>query len=195
MEIAKERPAYISFELRAEEDRQATIDAGHYVPKEVEYVIITPQGSKDRTERVVKDWFDKLAQDVKEGRFPSEWLTAYRAAYAEWKAGNELPLQGSPIREWPVASPGQVASCIAANIRTVEDLAVANEESIGRLGMGGRALKQKAIEWLATSASVGKTTEQITALKVANEALKTRNAELEARLSKLEAQAEAGKKS
>jgi len=191
MEIAKDRPAYISFELRAEEDRQATIAAGHYVPKEVEYVIITPQGSKDRTERVAADWFVKLAQDVKEQRFPQEWLTAYRSAYKDWKEGNETPLTGTPIKSWPVASPGQIAACLMANIRTVEDLAAANEESIGRVGMGGRALKQKAVEWLSASANIGKTTEEITALKQANTELKARNESLEARLLKLEAAADA----
>jgi len=187
MEIAKDRPAYISFELRAEEDRQASIDAGHYVPKEVEYVIITPQGSKDRTERVVADWFAKLAQDVKEQRFPQDWLSAYRSAYKEWKEGREIPLTGTPIATWPVASPGQVAACISANLRTVEDLAAANEESIGRIGMGGRALKQKAVEWLASAANIGKTTEALNSLKIANAALIERNAALEARLLKLEA--------
>ena len=189
MEIAKDRPAYISFELRAVEDRQATIDAGHYVPKEVEYVIITPQGSKDRTERIVQDWFDKLAQDVKEQRFPQEWLSAYKAAYTEWKAGREIPLEGTPIGQWPVASPGQVASCLAAHIRTVEDLAIANEESIGRLGMGGRALKQKAADWFTAAKDNGKVVEEVNALKLTNKSLTERNASLEARLLKLEAAA------
>lgn len=189
MEIAKDRPAYISFEVRAEEDREATIAAGHYVPKEVEYVLITPQGSKDRIERVVSEWFEKLQQDVTEQRFPREWYNAYKSAYGDWKAGKELPLHGTPVATWPAISPGQVASCLAANVKTLEDLAAANEETISRLGMGGRALKQKATDWLASAKDVGKTAEQLTALQVANEALKARNTELEQRLAKLEAAA------
>ena len=193
MEIAKDRPAYITFEVRVEEDRAATIEAGHYVPREVEFVLITPQGSKDRTERVVGDWFQKLEQDVKEQRFPQEWLSSYKNAYKEWKAGRELPLEGTPVASWPAVSPGQVASCLAASVKTVEDLAAANEETISRLGMGGRALKQKASDWLSAAQTVGKTSEQLTALQVANTALKARNEELEKRLEKLEAASQAKK--
>ena len=45
-EIMQARPPYVQFEMRAVEDRQASIDAGHYVAKDVAYAIITPAGSR-----------------------------------------------------------------------------------------------------------------------------------------------------
>lgn len=191
MEIAKDRPAYITFEVRPEENRAATMEAGHPVFKDVEYVLITPQGSKDRVERRVQDWFSKLEQDAHEGRFPREWLNAYKAAYAAWKEGQEAPVDGTALSNWPAITPSLFKICQGLHVRTVEDLAVANEETLQRMGMGGRALKQKAVEYLATANNIGKTTEAITALKVENEALKQRNASLEERLQRLEAAAEA----
>ena len=42
----KERPCYIEFELRADEDRNASIEAGMPVFKDVEYAKFTPAGSQ-----------------------------------------------------------------------------------------------------------------------------------------------------
>ena len=183
--IAEDRPPYVIFEARAEEDRNASIEAGHYVAHDVDFAIITPIGSKDRIERPVADWFAKLTGDVAEGRFKSEWLKAYRGIYADWKAGNESPLIGTDIRNWPVVSPAQIRNLLEIHVHTIEDLAVANEEVISSIGMGGRALKQKAIDWLASAASSGKPSEELASLRASNEDLKTRNASMESQLKAL----------
>lgn len=189
--IAEDRPPYVTFELRAEEDRNASIEAGHYVAYDVDYAIITPIGSKDRIERPVADWFAKLAGDVAEGRFKSEWLTAYRGIYADWKAGNESPLNGTDIRNWPVVSPAQIKNLLELHVHTIEDLAAANEEVISGIGMGGRMLKQKAIDWLNSAESSGKPSEELAALRASNEDLKTRNASLEVQVKSLAAEVKA----
>jgi hypothetical protein len=182
----EERPPYVRFERRAEEDRNASIEAGHYVAKDVDFALITPMGSKDTIERRVDEWFPQLQQQVGEQRFKSGWLSAYREMYSAWKEGREIPLSGTPVMSWPALSPAQVQALLHARVRTVEDLASANEETLQRIGMGGRALKQKAVEWIAASQSLGKQSEQIAALKAANEDLKSRNQSLEERLSALE---------
>lgn len=185
------RPPYVSFERRGEEDRDASNAAGHYVAKDVNYAIITPQGSKDRIERHADDWLEMLEAQANQDRFPREWLRQFRSMYEDWKAGNEPSLNGTDVRNWPVASPANIQMLIQARLRTVEDLAQANEEAIGRLGMGGRALKAKAQEWLASSNDVGKQAEALAALKVENADLKARNASLESRLSTLAGRLEA----
>lgn len=98
--VAEARPPYVMFETRAVEDRAASLEKGHYVTRDVDYAIITPMGSKDRTERVIKEWFDQLQQQVAEGRFPgnggqSSWQPTPRGR----KVGN------SPYRV-PPSSPG-----------------------------------------------------------------------------------------
>lgn len=188
MQIAEERPPYVTFEIRAVEDRQASIDSGYYQTKDVDFAFITPQGSKDRIERNVKEWFDQLENQCQQGRFKREWLTAYRGSYDAWKSGQELPLNGTAVLTWPVLSPAQAKQAIEHGVRTVEDLAAANEETIGRLGMGGRALKEKAVSWLAAAGSTGKVTEELNALRISNEEAKKRNAELEKQLSEVRAQ-------
>lgn len=185
MQAMEERPPYVQFELRAVEDRNASIKAGHYVARDVAFALVTPAGSKDRIERVVEEWFAQLDQQVKEERFPMAWLRAYKDAYKDWKEGNEPVLNGTDIKNWPVASPAQVKLLSDLKIRTVEDLAVCNEEAVHRLGMGGRALKQKAVEWLESAKSGGKQVEEIVALKVANKALGEQNEKLLAQLTEV----------
>lgn len=185
MQAAEARPPYVSFEAKALEDRAASIEAGYYKTKDVDYALITPQGSKDRIEREVGDWLANLSQQAQEGRFPNEWLQHFRSSYAAWKEGRELPLNGTPILTWPSLSPSQVKQVLEAKLRTVEDLAGANEEAISRLGMGGRALKEKAVSWLSVAASGGKVTEELAALRVKAEAAEARNKQLEANVKEL----------
>lgn len=188
MEAAEARPPYVTFETKGQEDRAASIEAGHYIAKDVDYAVITPQGSKDRIERQVDDWFAQLAQQIAEGRMPAAWLVAFRESYKAWKEGRELPLNGTPILTWAVAAPHQVKALLDARIRTVEDLAQANEETISRLGMGGRALKDKAVSWLTSAGSTGKVTEELAALKVAKEIADSQVLALSAQVDKLAAQ-------
>ena len=191
IKIAEARPPYVTFEFRAEEDRAASIEAGHYVSKDVPFVLVTPMGSKDRHESPADEWFARREQDAAEGRFPREWLSAFKGAFAEWKAGREIPLNGTSVANWPVASPAQVKMLLDLKVRTVEDLAEANEETLSRLGMGGRTLKQKAQDWLASANDMGKVSEQLAGLRADNEALKQRNEQLEKQLREVIPQLEA----
>ena len=181
----EERPPYVRFEFRAVEDRAESITQGHYVSRDVAFALVTPAGSKDTIERVVEDWFAQLDQQVREERFPAHWLKAYKDAYEAWKTGNEIPLTGTAVKNWPVLSPSQTKLLLDLGIRAVEDLAVANEETIARLGMGGRALKQKAIEWLASAKDSGKQVEEIVALKAKNADLEEANSKLLAQMKEL----------
>lgn len=187
----EDRPPYVTFETRAEEDRNATIEAGHYVARDIDYAIITPMGSKDKIERPVAEWFEKLKQDVAEQRFPRDWYKAYLSIYEDWKADRATPESGTAVENWPAASPAQVKTLIGIGVRTVEDLAAANEETIGRLGMGGRALKQRAIEWLESASSTGKQAEEMAALKATNADLVERNKALEDAVKQLSAKVDA----
>lgn len=170
--IAAERPPYVVFQQVPMEDRDASIAAGCKVFVDVDFAYITPMGSKDRIERKVADWFAHLEAEVDGGRFKGDWLQQYKQAYAAWKDGLEIPLNGVPVRTWSVVSPAQVKSLLELGVRTVEDLAQANEETIRRLGMGGRDLKNKAVTWLASAKDLGSVTERCVALTEENKALR-----------------------
>ena len=189
--VAEERPPYVTFELRAVEDRAKSIESGAYAVKDVAFAIITPQGSKDCIERVAEDWFKQLEGQVSQGRFPRAWYDAFRGAFKSWQEGTEPVLNGTDVRNWPAVSPAQVKQLQELRIRTVEDLAGANEETIHRLGMGGRALKQKAQAWLDSAQNTGKQAEAFAALQAENTDLKARCESLEARLEATVAKLEA----
>jgi hypothetical protein len=165
IQIADAKAPFVRFEVRAEEDRAATIASGRFVAKDVVFALITPHGSKDRIERVAEEWLAQLDQQCTEGRMPRDWAKAYRHAYNEFLEGREVPPEGTAIINWPLVSPSQVRALQDLKVLTVEVLAGANEEVIRRLGMGGRDLVKKAQEFLKQANGPGKDAARLVALE------------------------------
>lgn len=162
----QEQPPYVEFQTKAVENRNASIAAGHYVGEDLDFAIVTARGSRDRVEHEISAWFSKIDADVRALRIPPTWAAQWKEAYKLWKAGQTTPESGTSIKEWPVVSPAQLQGLLSLHITTVEALAEANEETVGRLGMGGRALKQKAVDWIKASNSGGKLVEETNALRI-----------------------------
>jgi hypothetical protein len=186
--IMEARPPYVTFELRPEEDRNASIESGKYVARDVAYALITPQGSKDRVERKADEWLAHISVESRDGRFPEPWVKHYRDAFAAWESGQELPVNGTPILTWPAISPANVKMLLDLNIRTVEELAQATEEGLSHMGMGARALKQRAIDFIAQSGDAGKASAEMEVLRTANAEMQTQNAEMKKQLAALTSQ-------
>lgn len=165
-------PAYVRFERVAVENKAKSLEAGRFVADDVDFALITPPYSKDCIKIKVKQWLLNLDADVNNQRIPPEWRDKYLKAYDAWKNGQELPLDGTPIRGWGVISPAQQETLIRLNILTVENLAQANDEGLRRIGMGALELKTKAVAWLHDLNSRGHITQEMAALKVENENLK-----------------------
>lgn len=155
IEIKQEKPAYVTFERRPVQDVVASEREGRYIATDVDYVKITPAYTKDVMIHKVKDWFSKLENDVRNERIPSAWVDHYKKHYAAFQSGQELPLDGTPIRGWGVLSPAQQEMLIRSMILTVEDLAGVNDDGIRRIGMGGVDLKNKAIAFLKSAKDTG----------------------------------------
>ena len=176
---------YVRFERIAVEDPVATREAGHYVARDIDMANITPPYSKDVMKYKVSNWLVQLESDVNNGRIPVEWLQKYKAAYEAWQKGQELPLEGIPIRGWGVCSPAQQETLIKLHILTVEQLAAANEEGLRRIGMGAVDLKNKADAWLKQLKKAGPATIEIAELKKENSSLKASVDSLEKRVAEL----------
>lgn len=176
---------YVRFERIAVDDPVATLAAGHYVAKDIDMVLITPPCSKDIMKYKVPSWFTQLAVDAANGRVPPDWVEGYKKAYEAWKNGQELPLDGIPIKGWGVASPAQQETLIKMHILTVEQLAAVNDEGIRRIGMGGLDLKNKAEAWLKSLKKSGGVAIQIAALKKENESLTATIGSLENKINEL----------
>lgn len=184
MEALKDRPPYVKFKKVAVEDRMATVRNGHFTTKDEIFAVITPAGSKDELEYVASEWFERMEESVRLGRFNQDWLQAYKGYYQAFLQGEEVPLKGTPLANWPALSPAQFESLKAARLYTVEDVAQMNEEAITRVGMGARALKQRAEAFLEAASGPGKMAEE-------NASLKIRCRELEEQVKNLAEQVDA----
>jgi len=159
---------YVEFELRPEEDRNASMDSGHPVFRDVEVAIITMPGGSLVVDKIVSP---ELLNEWKNGtdrKPPSPFAVR---AYEAWKEGREAPVNGIDLKNWPGVTPAQLKMCQGINVRTVEDLATANADTIRKLGMGGVALKDKAVSYMS-SADTNKNSEQVAALRVELESLR-----------------------
>lgn len=181
----EERPPYVVFERRAVEDTVKSRESGRYVAKDVDFVLITPPYSKDRVEMIVDKWFENKKREVAKGRTPKKWLDDWMGAYKAFQNGEEIPLNGTPIKTWQAISPAEIATVIAAGIRTVEDLAACNDEGLRRIGMGGRNLVGKANSWLKGANDTGKIALENAALSKQVEEMKTTISSLEEKINLL----------
>lgn len=184
----KDRPAYTRFERVAVEDKAASKREGKYVAVDVELALITPPYSKDVFKIKVPQWMDNMKQDVHNGRMPQAWMDDYLEAYRRWKAGLEIPLNGTAIKGWGVISPAQQETLLRMNILTVEDLAGINDEGVQRIGMGGMDLRNKATAWLAQLKDKGPLTQENAALKAENVVLRANVASLKEKVDYISAQ-------
>lgn len=204
MEASEYRKPFIKFEVRAEEDRTASLMAGAYVHKDVDYIILVPHGSEGKlsVERPYSEWLGEiqgLTGEVRASgagadtplmggsRFPEEWLRQIKAGYTAWKEGLDMPVEGTPLRNWPAISPAQLKNCLAIHLLSVEELANAADEAVLRLGMGGRSLQQRAKDWLKLNGGeTGKVAAEM-------EKLRSENSQLLKRLEALESLAKGPK--
>lgn len=185
----EERPPYVRFEQRAIEDRAKSIESGIFSYKDKDFVLVMAHGSRDVFEDDAENWLSKQEAHARNGRIPKEHYEYFKKAYASWKEGQEMPIEGTPIKAWAVLSPAQQNTVIQANIRTVEDLALAPEGALHEIGMGARALKQKAQAWLDT-AQTGKGAEKIVDLESKLQLLADENEKLQKQLIEFMSEAE-----
>lgn len=169
---------HIRFEMRSAEDRNASIEVGHKVYKDIVWVIITPPGGKDVVENHADLWMTNIRDRSQVGQYDPEWVEAFAKMLAMFKAGLEMPEDGTPLRMCTTLfTPAEIQNCLGANISSLEQLAGANEEALGRIGMGARALKLRAEE----AVKLGEGKEG--AMKV--EALTIENSELKSKVDAL----------
>ncbi len=185
-QMGPERPPFLRFHDMSVEDRNASIAAGHLVLKSQHMVTVRQIGSKDGPEFIATEWLTQQDNLATMNRLPGEWAKSYRAQYEAWKQGMEGPVNGFPLREWPAVNRALAEGMIAVGIQSVEDLAAANEEALGRIGMGARGLQQKARAWL--DAKDGRVNaEEVAALRAELDDRDGRIQSLETRLAALEA--------
>lgn len=183
----KERPAIVRFEKVPKEDKAASLAAGHYVAKDVDYALLTPPYSKDEVRIKVEQWKLQMEADVRNQRMPAEWQEMYLTAYEKWRNGQEIPLNGTPIKGWGMLSPAVQETLIRMMVLTIEDLAGINDEGLRRIGMGALEMKNKAIAWLQANKDHGPLVMENAALKTRVDVQDTTIANMQAQIDQLKA--------
>lgn len=188
MEALADRPPYVTFENRPIEDREASIRCGHIVYKDVPFAFITPAGSRDRIEKQADRWLEDKQRDVDAQRMPAEWLRGFHAKYEAWKAGQEMPVDGTSLSSWGLLTPAQMQNLKNMGFRTIEDVAAANAEGLSRIGMGALDMKQRAIDWLKAAEKNGVSAAEMDKLRNDLKAALSRLEQVEASNKALEAE-------
>ena len=160
---------HVQFELRPFKNAHKSQEQGHAVYEDKEYAILTPPGG----------------QLVVNKEVTPEIISRFRPQYEAWKKDEELPENGTHVRMWPIATPAEIKQLLSAEIRTIEAVSEMNEACLKQVGMGARALKDKATAWLESSTLSGVTAERLQKLKVENDDLMLLNEQLTARNEEL----------
>ena len=172
------------FESRPEENAEKTRAAGHAVFDDVDYVTWYSIGDNLKATSCSAKKLPKF--------YPHIWAVA-KPLYEAWKAGQDDPVNGTPLTEWPAISRAMVETLRGLNVRSVEDLAEVNDAALQRMGMGSRALRDKARAWLQAAQQQGRVAEQlkerddqISALRGENDILRNDLAELRQMVERLQ---------
>ncbi len=198
------RKPFIKFESVGIEDRAMTAHSGVYMTRQADFIIIIPHGSEGKTElrEEYSFWLDKMKRQigpvrapgsdagtpfVVESRFPREWLDAIEKGYAAWKKGEELPVEGTPLKQWAVLPPSMLHNFLAQNIFTIEQLADASDEAIAPAGMGARMFRNQAADWIKLNkeSEKNKIIQDVARLNADNAALREQNTEMLKQLAEL----------
>lgn len=163
MELKEDRPAWVQFEVRAVQRRN---EAGEPVSVDVNFALVTPPYSRDCVELIADEWLKQCDVDVNAGRLPSTWRDQWKASYEAWKKGQEIPVDGMPLKNWSLITPAQLKNLLHLGLRSVEDVAGMNEEGMRRYGMGGLDLKTRAAAFLKAQSGPGKVAAENSSLKV-----------------------------
>lgn len=182
------RPSFVRFVREAVEDPIESRKQGFYVAKDEDFALVTAQGSKDVFKQKVDAWKKELQFNLRGGRIKQDWYDAYLRMYNAWKAGEEIPVNGTPIKGWGMISPAMQQTLIHMSVVTVEDLAALNDEGVRRCGLGGVDLKTKAIVWLRDLKDRGPVVSENARLTKENDQLRETVAQLHQKIDALAAQ-------
>jgi hypothetical protein len=109
-------------------------------------------------------------KSLKQGYMQGLW-TQIEPAYKAWKAGMEIPLDGTPLAAWAGVTPEQIEVLRGVGVKTIQNVANMTESQMMKIMLPGlRNLKQTAIEYLESRAATAQA-EEVADLKAKLEAL------------------------
>ena len=122
----------VKFYSKTVKDNARSAEQSRAVFKEVEYIDIRIPGARGTGAARPATHRDKE-------RFPKH--------YAAFKARIEMPVEGTPLSEWPVITRAHAEELGFMGVKTVEHLADMADSNASQF-MGGQSFKAKAKAWL-----------------------------------------------
>jgi len=168
----------VKFYIKSVKDNDASSQEGRPIFKEREYIEITIPGSRDLVTRPAR------VEDKE--RFPRH--------YEAFQQRIEMPVEGTPLVEWPAINRSFADELAFLNIKTVEQLADLNDNSMNF--MGAQNWKAKAKDWLEATKDDGVLSQLRDELELRDVTISTQAdqiADLVSRLDELEAAPKKGK--
>ena len=139
----EDKKLLVKFFMKPKQDSAKSVAEGRPVYTDIEYIDIKIPG--DRTGGACRP---ATFQDKK--RFPEH--------YSRFKQRIEMPLDGTPLAEWPLITRSLAEELAFHNVKTVEHLADMADNHVGKF-MGLGTLKAKAKTWLEQASKESKVHE------------------------------------
>jgi hypothetical protein len=122
---------------------------------------------------MIRIWMDKNTEVVR--KVTESDKTRFAERYAAFKAGEEMPEEGTPIRLCAFATPADVSACKAERIFTVEQLVETPDERLARARLiNFKYMARDYLEAQKRTGYVGELREKIQQLEAQVEMLKER---------------------
>jgi hypothetical protein len=179
---AKQVPAIVPLEFWIEyvqkNDAKGNPIAEQYEP--VEYVRWAKKGSMNPA--TTEDKVDRVRKHSR-----AAW-SVLEPFYEAWKKGEAEPVNGTPLDVCPFLSPADVKLLKQFHYRSAEDLSIARDSDLQRIGIPGIMQKRgKAIAFLDAKKNEALIVEKMAGVTQENENLKREMAEMKATLEQLSA--------
>lgn len=157
------------FKNMAIEDKSKSKLAGRPIFDDIEVVELRIPGTKDFSVHPATEFCGWTVDEETGEQNKLTYAEKYSRQYRQFKERQHQTMTGTPLDYIPFLTEGKRAELRALSIYTVEMLAGLDGQPLKNLGIGGRDLKNKAAEYLASSdhsATVMRQKLEIEALQV-----------------------------
>lgn len=168
----------VFFHTEAVQNMEKTMAEGRPIFEEKDFITIRVPGDKRSI----------ITRQVRIGHTPRHDNVRFKRIYAEYKAGREQAVVGTPLKEWPLVSRSQVLEMAHFGIQTVEQLA-AVPDTICQQHMGLAKLKGQArafLDMAAEGSDLTKIQAEADDLKADNKRMQAQMLEMQAALRELQ---------
>ena len=143
------------FKTMAFKNERKSVEAGRPIFDDVEVVEVRFAGSKDCGVYRSNDFSHWDVDEETGEQLHLTYAERWPKQYQQFKAKQQQTKSGTPLDYVPFLSDGKRSELRALNIYTIEALAELDGQPLKNLGVGGRELKNRAMEYLASSSHDG----------------------------------------